>query len=229
MGKQELKLKFQDTKLNFDPEKHIYDYDGQVLTSVTSFLKQWFPFDKDGIASMCARRRKTTKEAILQEWTEKANFGTYIHALAEKYANGEELTNTEEQEISHVITFFEETKLKPFLSEAIVWSTTLGIAGTIDLIAEDEKGDFWIVDWKTSSQITISGEPCSWPLQNLNNANFYSYSLQLNVYKFLLENEFGFAGKIAGMLIIQLMPNKTYKKIAAEELQAETTEILFLN
>lgn len=221
----EIENKFKDPKLNFEEEDHIYSYDGQEYQSVTSFLKQWFPFDKIGIATNVARRRRCSVDQVLQEWDQKADFGTYIHKLTERYILQEDLTNQEEFQIKHSIEYLKKKNFAFMMPEVIIWSQFFRLAGTIDLLAFDHEGNAWIIDWKTSNNITKAGDSCAAPIEHLNNGNFYSYSMQLNVYKFILENEFQVPVK--NLKIVKLLPNKTFLEIEAEDLQKEVEDLLF--
>ena len=73
--------------------------------------------------------------------------------------------------------------------EQIVFDHRLKLAGTIDLLARSKKdGSILVLDWKTNSEIKRenSFEKCLFPIDHLDNCNFYHYALQLSLYQFLL-------------------------------------------
>ena len=82
------------------------------------------------------------------------------------------------------------------LSEVILYSTELKIAGTIDILALDKTtGTYEIIDWKTSKRIdtTSFGNKMgtSSVTQDVPDCNFYHYALQLSLYRYLLEEFYG--------------------------------------
>jgi hypothetical protein len=140
------------------------------------------------------------------------------------------LTYTEAVRETQQINHFWETysHLQPYRSEWIVWDADYKVAGTIDALFRDKTdGTYWIIDWKrvrkgleADLEATRWGyvqdndewlEPVSrWakkmpsPLGDLYNTKYWNYSLQLNVYKHILEKNYGI--KIQGMLLVQLHP-----------------------
>ena len=50
-----------------------------------------------------------------------------------------------------------------------------------------------IVDWKRVRNIKTEGfDPLSYPLDRLPDSNYWIYSLQLNLYRYILETEYAF-------------------------------------
>jgi ATP-dependent exoDNAse (exonuclease V) beta subunit len=77
-------------------------------------------------------------------------------------------------------------------AEKLVFSPALKLAGTFDLLLEDkETGEMIIADWKTNEEIKTNNY-FSKGLSVLNfmdDCNFNHYSLQLNLYQYILEKE----------------------------------------
>lgn len=118
--------------------------------------------------------------------------------------------------------------LEPFRSEWVVYDKDIKIAGTIDAVFKDTRDDtYWILDWKrvrtgleADLEATRYGyvqSPDEWlepvkpwatkmpePLQDLYNTKYWNYSLQLNLYKMILEKNYGI--KIKGMKLVQFHP-----------------------
>ena len=79
--------------------------------------------------------------------------------------------------------------------------------GTIDLLMYDEKSDSYIiVDWKTSSKIATSAYRHKTGnhdiTRNLEDCNFNHYSLQLSLYRYILENYYGL--KVTNQMIVHI-------------------------
>ena len=63
------------------------------------------------------------------------------------------------------------------------------------------------------------------PIEHLDDCNFNQYSLQLNLYKHILEKHYGI--KIEGMFLVVLHPNNsTYLKMDIKCMQKEISWIL---
>lgn len=137
-----------------------------------------------------------------------ADEGTQVHELVERYLNGEELKflNEREQPIYNpeiwkmFLNFVDFWELyKPTLIEAEVhlFSDKLKIAGTCDIVCEIE-GEIWILDLKTSNQIT------------------QTYEIQTSLYKECYEECFQKKVAKTGVLWVKAGsrgPDKTGKKI----------------
>jgi hypothetical protein len=120
------------------------------------------------------------------------------------------------------------SNLKPYRSEWVIWDADWKIAGTIDALFQDQKdGSFWLLDWKrVRTGLEPDLEATRWgyiqkddewlepvkpwakkmpsPLQDLYNTKYWNYSLQLNMYKQILEKNYGI--KIKGMKLVQFHP-----------------------
>jgi hypothetical protein len=97
-----------------------------------------------------------------------ADEGTQVHELVERYLNGEEIKflNEREQPIYdpeiwkmflNFVDFWETYKPTLIEAEVHLFSDKLKIAGTCDIVCEID-GEIWILDLKTSNQITQTYE-----------------------------------------------------------------------
>ena len=79
------------------------------------------------------------------------------------------------------------------------------IAGTIDALYKDELTNSYIIcDWKRSNCIkynNVFGQTYKSPIQNIGECNYVSYSLQLNVYKYILENVYNMPVKSMYLIV----------------------------
>jgi hypothetical protein len=200
---------FDSNKFLFEEEDHRYTYSGERLDSVTTFLKTFKePFLRDYWASKKAAERGISKDAILNEWKEKADvstrLGTAVHKWIENFWTDEEQEFPEDQEVAkriHKFMKIHDEKLKIFhhvASERKIFSTKWGLAGTIDEIFafHDEKLDrnlLVIGDWKSNAEFkTSSHEKGRYkkllrPFNDLYENHLNEYSIQLSLYRLILE------------------------------------------
>ena len=201
--------------LEFDEATHTYTVDGKELTSVTQFLKQFFPFDANQIAEKVSKDERSKYygkdvQDILDVWESKANHGTDVHKLMEDYINGEFVTISSPK---HARAFEYAQKLDyefdELYPEVQIYSTILGLAGTIDLLAK--KGSKWyIIDWKTDKTIrrkSYNGEKCEGLLFEWDKCNFNKYIFQLGIYRYILEQKYGIL--ISGIRIVHFQDMKS--------------------
>ena len=72
----------------------------------------------------------------------------------------------------------------------MVYSETLGIAGTIDAIGVLPDGKRVMIDWKTNARIDVTPRfdvSCEYPLEHIPDTNFAKYMLQLSLYKYIYD------------------------------------------
>ena len=65
-------------------------------------------------------------------------------------------------------------------------------AGQIDLLMRNGQ-EYVVVDWKRIKELQTDSRwgPLQYPLNHLPHCNYWLYSLQLNLYRFVLETEYG--------------------------------------
>ena len=69
----------------------------------------------------------------------------------------------------------------------------LQVAGQIDALFLDADWKLVIVDWKRVRSMRTEGyDPLRYPLEQLADCNYWIYSLQLNLYRYILETEYAF-------------------------------------
>jgi len=167
----------------FDPDNHSFTIKetGQVLNGATTFIKGYFlEFDADKWAPRTAKKRKTTTEAILAEWAEKAergrNEGTNVHEYAEimmlRKFRPNEPTNPLPQPLSGRCEdlFMVVDKAIDWLAkyydlvdvEKIVFSPRLKISGIIDLLMRNETGCVSSTGNRTGKSKTVTHSRMPW-------------------------------------------------------------------
>ena len=241
----------RDADIQFDEPTHVYTVQGSSkgIISCTKFLHEFFGhFDAKGtIKKMMASPKWTeskwykpgiTAKEIEEQWNangrEASGAGTAMHLAIEQFLNGSEhviLPHIKETtEWRYFMNFWREhgADLEPYRTEWEVWSEDHKLAGQIDMVYRRKSdGKFLIYDWKRSKEIKTenkfqTGLP---PIQHLPDCNYWHYTLQLNVYRWFLENLYGL--EIDDMYLLVLHPdNKNYKRVRLNRMDEEVDAML---
>jgi len=201
-------------KITFYEDKHKYYIDKKELTSATRFIGKHKPaFDSDYWSQKKADERGISQKEILAEWDYKRDFscekGTELHLYAENKLNNKivpfnhDRVNTLLGEGNKVYDAFNRLtvlfdqfykvsfgRLIPVRSELVVGDADLGICGMVDQIFYNEKtGKLNMYDWKTNKEIKESNrwQKFSDPIGHLDVCEMNTYSLQLSLYKYIIE------------------------------------------
>jgi len=242
----------RDSHIRFEDEGHLYFINEELCkkqdgwTSCTTFVHSLFPkFNADEVITRIMKKKDfhsgpyagMTRQQIKQQWDnngkEACRVGSKFHLeLPETYYNNEPLEDDDELADFRVkfMKFVEDHQhLKPYRTEMMVYCEELKITGSIDMIFEEPDGTLSIYDWKISKLIEMTSsfksDTADHPLiQHLVNKNGVHYSLQLNIYKFLLEKHYG--KKIKDLYLIRFYKNvETYEKIKCLDLQNEVRDL----
>lgn len=192
----------RDSLLTFNKEKHTYLLNGRELDSVTTLVNNSFPkFNTEEHAKHVAARNGMTIHEVLDMWEKKGKQsreqGTLLHHKIEKYYQGIDSQNDPAFQLFK--QFASKFMLKPYRTEWSVYDKDLGIAGTIDYV-DYQNGEYSIYDWKRSDKLIANGLPAKinqygekgyYPLEHLDNSPYYHYALQLSIYKYILERNYG--------------------------------------
>jgi hypothetical protein len=230
----------QDKNVTFDKESHVYFKKDKKLLSVTSLIAKYKnEFDSDFWSKKIALKENKTQKEILQIWSDKAKksceIGTAIHKIFEDYIENkysilnenllfdfleldenciQDFNRKKRTSLKFINDFFKSKRLNPIFSEYIVYNDL--IAGQIDCICENKKGELFIIDFKTNEKIEINnyGKYLKGILNKIPDSTFYHYSLQLSIYKKL------FKKKIKGMYLIHIK-NNSYDFIECKDVLKE--------
>jgi len=175
-----------------------------------------------------------TRQDIKNQWNTKrdssASAGTDMHYDIECFYNREPVENTsiEYEYFQRFAADFPE--LKPYRTEWMVFYEEYKLSGSIDMIFENPDGTLQIYDWKRCQEIVhengfneFAKTQC---LRHLPDTNFWHYSLQLNIYKKILEDKYD--KKITDLYLVCLHPdnyNKSYLRIEVPILEKEMTDL----
>lgn len=171
-----------------------------------------------------------TKQEIKDVWeknrVEASSAGTAMHRDIELFYNDVPLKN-DSIEFNYFLKFNNDFKeLIPYRTEWEVFSEELKLAGSIDMIYENPDGTLQIYDWKRCKEIKKTNvfENGNYPVDHLPNTNYWHYSLQLNIYRRILQKEYG--KLVTNLYLVCLHPNQTsYQRIEVPIMDAEIDEI----
>lgn len=183
----------KDRVVRFDPETHSY-WDGERrLTGVTTFISRHHEkFDMEMQAAKFAEKNGLIKEEVIKAWEAKGkqarDDGTSIHRVFENYIETGKIAwdkgNMKQiVAIKFIKDYFMSERLVPVECEMVVYGDKL--ASMIDCIAVNDKGEYFILDWKSSKEISKNGFGRTMydPYGEYPDANFYHYSIQVSIYR----------------------------------------------
>jgi CRISPR/Cas system-associated exonuclease Cas4 (RecB family) len=234
----------RDDCIQFEEIGHIYTINKETnYTSVTSIIKSLFhEFDADEIATKIINSPSMnnpsykyygqTVENMKQQWIDNAKDasekGTKVHAYIENYYNN--IFSTEEnQEINNFKEFVKDhPHLIAYRTEWMVYYEELRLCGSIDMVFYNTcTHSYEIYDWKRVRDISFESRktsviPC---INNIPDSNFFHYSIQLHLYKMILEKKYDM--KITSMFLINIHPDlHTYLKITIDDMTKEIEKII---
>jgi ATP-dependent exoDNAse (exonuclease V) beta subunit len=153
--------------------------------------------------------------------------GTGLHADIERFMNipnththrdlleqFTESCNEDEKETSveweYFINFVRDFPfMTPYRTEWMIYDEELKIAGSVDMVYLNDDGTVSIYDWKRCQNIVrvnvynkFALTPC---ISELHDTNYWHYSLQLNLYKYIIESKYN--RLVSSMYLVQLHPD----------------------
>lgn len=196
-------------------------------------------------------------EDIQAIWKRSGRLGTMMHANLEAHFNGEPFVVAPENQkpFQQFQDLFKDTAWvawESFRTEWSVFDRETMLAGQIDLVGmlNRERAEIVLIDWKRCENISdtsfarwaggardVAGFNGKGPCSGLENCNYVHYSLQLNIYAYLLWKNYGLTTK--KMFILQFHP-KNKNNLAGvyqvptltsvvEEMMAQRKIVLRLN
>jgi len=144
------------------------------------------------------------RDVVIQEWEDNKNqacdMGTQVHRYAEckmlaidfdmefTVPKGIKLAKTVDKFLISLEKDYELVE-----TEKIVFCPSILLAGTVDLIMRNKKTKkLCVFDWKTNKQISMNdgyGKKGKLFLTHIENANYWTYAIQLNVYRWIMNKE----------------------------------------
>jgi hypothetical protein len=186
---------------------------------------------------------------ITNEWNlngkKSAELGTKLHNTIETYLLTDKMPDLNDispinKEFNYFLNY--NTKMRndgflPYKMESRVFDYDLSIAGSVDMLLvnindnvniheKSEKIKLRLVDWKRSKEIKFknskNGKLCC---SNIPDCNYFHYSIQLNLYKYLLELHYNI--EIVDMYLVILYPdNDDFIEIKVNEMRDKVIEMV---
>lgn len=239
----------RDARISFEEETHTYTIDGsrEGWTSCTTFIHTFFEhFDADAVIAKMMGSRKwpeskyygMTAEAIKAQWAaaadEASTAGTRMHLDIEQYYNADPIGNmaadgfapNPSAEWDYFQAFERKWRIpkgfQPYRTEWLVFKEDIKLAGSIDMVYKKPDGKFAIYDWKRAKEMRYEN---SWqsgksPLEHLPDTNYWHYSIQLNIYRTVLEELYGV--EVDELALVVLHPNnKSFQVIKVNRMEEE--------
>ena len=218
----------RDKFLTFNEEKHEYYYKSDNFISVTTYISKIFKdFDtEECIKNLMGSRDWVkhelygkSKEEIIDIWKkrneEAIQKGIELHQNIENYLNNISVENSS-IEFQYFQKFLNEhNNLSVYRTEWPIFDEDLKLAGTIDMCSINPDKSLTLYDWKRTKSIRKTNYYKNFSVINymshIEDTNFNHYSLQLNLYKYILEKKY--KKKVKKMYLVCLHPenkNKDY-------------------
>jgi len=243
MKLEELNSHKRDSRITFDEEPHVYYVDKKPYSlSVTSFIKTFFEeFDADSVinknyhkwqANTLSKYYGLSVNQIKTSWKKISDnalaFGSKLHKDIELFYNEIDVVN-DSPEFHYFLNLHNKIKEKcvPYRTEWMIFDEDIKMAGSVDVCYTNKKDNLLIFDWKRSKKIQKNNDfrKGKYPLNHLDDTNYWHYALQLNMYKYILENKY--EKIVSGLYLVCLHPNQEdYKLISVPDLQREVIKMI---
>ena len=233
----------RDERIRFVEDSHTYYIDGSkegYISCTTLIHKLFEEFNADIVIKKMRSSRNWPKskyngmsdQEIKDGWEENRNTaasnGTMMHENIENYYNGDthETSSREFKMFSNYVD--DHPGLSPFRTEWVIFDSESKVCGSVDMIYKSQSGKYIMADWKRSKEIKKEnmyqrGKDSN--VSHLDDCNFVHYSLQLGIYKYILQKNYGI--EIEDMFIVVLHPNQAvYLKIYTKNVDIEVGRIM---
>ncbi len=187
-----------------EKEHQYFTPQGQELISASTLVHEYSPpFDPTGsILINKAEKLGISPEELRKQWDYERDSacerGTQFHKEAEYWVENRKVApaNKYKGQYRDVIKQLKQITFKGTpITETVVYSVRLGLAGTIDLLDMYDTNKADIKDWKTNKALKFKSffkrglgyQKMLPPVGHLLDCNFVHYSLQLAIYEILME------------------------------------------
>lgn len=237
--------KFNDIKYFDAPHK--YFVDNEEYVSATTFIGKFKPkFETQIMAEQYASKRGLDVNEVIAQWDLKRNIstvkGTMVHNMAENWWNNKSFPYDPEipikafgydiisesfkkcEEIFHRFYLDAKQNLIPVKMELVVCDHDYKVAGMVDCLFFNKKSNMLeIWDYKTNKEIKLKndfGQKFYNPISHLDVCEINTYSLQLSLYKHIIEKNTNL--KLGNNYLIWINENNdNYKIFTCKDLNAE--------
>lgn len=238
--------KFNHLKYFDEPHKY-FNSKGEEYTSATTFIGKFKPkFETQIMAEKYAAKRGLKVDDVITEWDLKRDIstvkGTLVHNMAENWWNnkvfpydsevaiknfGHDIIKEKYVKCEEIFKKFwtdASENLIPIKMELVVGDDEYKIAGMVDCLFYNKKSNcLEIWDYKTNKEIKESnnfGEQFKSPISHLDVCEMNTYSLQLGLYKHIIEKNTNLT--IGNCYLIWINENNpSYKLFKTKDCTAE--------
>lgn len=200
--------------VRFIPDGHRYlDDAGRDYLSVTTLLKDYFPFDALAIAarvSVDSRSRYfgMDPKAIAEEWDGRAEAGTFAHKAIETWSARGVWPASRTPEYMIIVGLVALRLRGSIRSETLTWNEELMLAGTVDIIRDRPGQPKTVYDIKTS--------------RKLGPEKIEKFSLQLCFYCYMLTAQTGTVHEPGGIIWFEnFMENRGVRPILLKPIDVD--------
>jgi len=153
-----------------------------------------------------------------------ANDGTILHESIEDYYNKIFRENYQPEFKLFLDFHLNHQEYIPYRTEWVIYDEETVLAGTIDMVYYNPKNDSYVIcDWKRSREIKLNAfknAKAYEPINHVPDCNYYKYSLQVNLYKWMLEKNYGI--NVSELWVVSMHPNyDKYQKFVISNMQDE--------
>jgi hypothetical protein len=194
------------SKIVYDDYKHSYTINGKPLISVTTLINYLVPeFDKETISQRSAQKRGVSQAEILREWEQSGEIardkGTRLHQYVEDVMAGrlDPVLANVNWRLPEMDAFDEawkamrsNLKAKVARQEWTIGDEELGVAGRLDCLLALQPNSvepfFSVWDLKTG-KLDVENRFAFMlpPFEDYEDSKFNRYSVQLSLYRLILE------------------------------------------
>lgn len=201
-------------------------------TGILGEFKEHFDTVKQAKAYVKKHGLEITWKELAEEWAEKGRVaseeGTLLHGYAESLWNAWGMDKPESIKAEYVHDMFRDVSDFGVLekTELLVYSLVLKLAGQVDLLLTNkDNSKYFLFDykfikkpldkksfynWKTRKYKMMSG-----PFKKLHDSNFYHYSIQMELYRYLMGTR---GKKVHGKYLLVFTPEK-YEMVEGYEIK----------
>ena len=220
----------REDRVAFVEDGHAYFVDGvRVPRSVTGLVHSFAGHFDPARAIRCLKQGRnweerqaemveqglgTTDDEIMSRWRRngeaQSKRGQLLHFHAECLLNNVQIEEPHSPEFLQLRSIYRSLLLlglRPYRTELCIYHCGLRLAGQIDALFLDKDSKLVIVDWKRIRELKYENPHASllYPLDHLPDTNYWTYALQLNMYRYVLETEYGL--DVSRMLLAVVHPD----------------------
>lgn len=202
-----------------------------------------------------SERENRSQESILKEWEANGllarTLGTFMHEQIENAFNSKEVEESFElkcadgstttinisTELKYFRHFLTDIRPIPYRTEWKIYDDKHRLAGTLDLLALNHNDEYILYDWKHSKRMgrEVGGDfipndynPYQmglYGLERLSGTPFIVGCLQQNLYRYILENNYGISVQEMYLVMLNTIYN-TYHCVPVPRMDKEVDSIL---